>query len=569
MLSQSCCSSFTPISYSLDQIPQGFVWSGLAEIWLFGIPVRFDSTQVQSYIEVSAKETGAWHHYALSWNSLTGVLQVYMDGDLWLYCSMEETKGLMMPSGGTLALGQFQGKIGGFLYSSRSFVGFMDEVRVWNKSLSQAEIRQNINWSFLNTKFPKPPGLVSCWSFDESFGLKSRNSSVVFDSMQNNFGHTKLWNFFSNTYIDVTQSNTMYVPSGASVTGEGIPTIISLSASATSTRQVRLLWVDPNDILGNQFLNVIYAIDFYPTVASIESVEEGYTIPFPLSGTLQAKIQVSSQPVLFVPSNLPSTFNYSVNGISSRDSGSIVIQNNIVPYGISSQKSIMARKYSLVQFLCDDNEPNSVYVQSYDRNLCQIFQVEDGPDDTILLLEQLTPPSWVKHTSNIISIFCDTPNMPSYPVPSQFSTTIFFFCADAFTNGSIASTELEVISQGTSPISGIHLWSLYFDGRGSCVHGTAENFTRSVKSIDMWISYGSVPSSYGNFIPKASNDKNFSTLLYLTYSAMPGPPTTSPGLFPHTLCIVITNTMQLGIVVDGVLKTSGSYVPLNWARTLR
>lgn len=134
---------------------------------------------------------GTWHHIAVTQNS-SGVFQgVYVDGRLDTASNTGNSLG---------AMGVNKTNIGATLYQAFpqgvNFVnGQIDEVRVYNRILSEAEIRKLYQSGNVISKPPTNLGLAGYWKFDEGSG------SAIFDSSgRNNHGTTS--GAFAATFID-------------------------------------------------------------------------------------------------------------------------------------------------------------------------------------------------------------------------------------------------------------------------------------------------------------------------------------------------------------------------------
>ena len=77
-----------------------------------------------------------WHHMTVTWRSSDGKGRIYKDGAL----IFTATAGLghSIPAGGALVLGQWQNTVGGGLHAG--FTGFLSDVRIYDRALSEAEI---------------------------------------------------------------------------------------------------------------------------------------------------------------------------------------------------------------------------------------------------------------------------------------------------------------------------------------------------------------------------------------------------------------------------------------------
>ena len=104
---------------------------------------------------------GQWHHIAMTWTN-TGALIVYVDGVLRVNGTVGAGQTLL-PTG-ALVLGQDQDVLGGGFSSDQAYNGQLDEVRVWNRVRTIAEIQSNMYVSQSNNT----PGLVAYYRLDDT-----------------------------------------------------------------------------------------------------------------------------------------------------------------------------------------------------------------------------------------------------------------------------------------------------------------------------------------------------------------------------------------------------------------
>ncbi|WP_330927424.1 type I secretion C-terminal target domain-containing protein, partial [Candidatus Sororendozoicomonas aggregata] len=108
-------------------------------------------------VDVPALFDGGWHHLSFSWDSASGELKIYLDGQL------EDTgthkQGDSIGTGGGLVLGQeADSQMGGY-NGSQAFAGKMRDFRIWNDVRDQAEIEANMDSG--GTLDAEAQGLVS------------------------------------------------------------------------------------------------------------------------------------------------------------------------------------------------------------------------------------------------------------------------------------------------------------------------------------------------------------------------------------------------------------------------
>jgi hypothetical protein len=106
--------------------------------------VIYDYTSLEIWVAGQSTESGVilndgrWHHVATTWESSTGNLQVFVDGMPRFTTTLAQ--GATLPSGGTLVLGQEQDCLNGCFELNQHFHGEMDEVALFDRVLTEAEI---------------------------------------------------------------------------------------------------------------------------------------------------------------------------------------------------------------------------------------------------------------------------------------------------------------------------------------------------------------------------------------------------------------------------------------------
>ena len=102
---------------------------------------------------------GKWNHYAFTKNTSTGMMRVYINGVEWI-----------SGSGKTRPIDIREMNIGGAILSnSLRYHGKIDEFRVWDKELSQAEISEWMHKS-VDASHPSYGNLVTYHKFDDGSG---------------------------------------------------------------------------------------------------------------------------------------------------------------------------------------------------------------------------------------------------------------------------------------------------------------------------------------------------------------------------------------------------------------
>ena len=133
MKSSDTTKDGTPISYGVTGNTNEFM--------------LFDYTAFRPHIKGSSISTGVsatdgiWHHIVCTWRSFDGQLKFYKDGEEEFSGTIQA--GATLIPGGSLVLGQEQDGMGTNFDPTQAFLGIMDEVRIYNRVLSSAEIQQH------------------------------------------------------------------------------------------------------------------------------------------------------------------------------------------------------------------------------------------------------------------------------------------------------------------------------------------------------------------------------------------------------------------------------------------
>jgi hypothetical protein len=108
--------------------------------------------------------TGEWVHVAATRNKTTGEAQVFING-VGEDAVTTTQKGALTD--------QTTLSIGCTLNDMNHFIGWMDEVRIWNVARSEAEIAATMHQRLAGNE----PGLVAYWRFDDTGGTTAMDSS--------------------------------------------------------------------------------------------------------------------------------------------------------------------------------------------------------------------------------------------------------------------------------------------------------------------------------------------------------------------------------------------------------
>ncbi len=92
----------------------------------------------KQYHSTQGFDSKKWYHVAFTYDQPTGKTAIYINGNkasesTWDTASFDLSKG-----------GCFVGKVAGFMWGERPFHGLMSEVRLWNTSRTENQIKQNM-----------------------------------------------------------------------------------------------------------------------------------------------------------------------------------------------------------------------------------------------------------------------------------------------------------------------------------------------------------------------------------------------------------------------------------------
>lgn len=136
-----------------------------------GINMMVEQEHIATNTNVNDNE---WHHLAFTRNGTTGFSQVYIDGVF--RGSGTLPSGVLQVDPGGLILGREQDCLGGCFDLNQEFEGAMDEVRFYNRVLSEAEIQQLA----CEGKDPLECGLVAHYPFEDDGSDISGNENHGF-----------------------------------------------------------------------------------------------------------------------------------------------------------------------------------------------------------------------------------------------------------------------------------------------------------------------------------------------------------------------------------------------------
>jgi len=193
MQSVDTCRPGVPFSYAHGQYEKNDNSFLIFNYNSWGVSVMEDEGTLADHLSGVSATDGNWHHIAVTWQSSTGQVILYNNGqEAW---RVVRGKGKSIPSGGTLVVGREQDCRGGCFdsasgaagrisvvkdqeYGPQDFFGLIEELRIWKKVRTSEEIRQGMSADegHGSGSFDKPgidkdhPDLVAYWTFNEGRG---------------------------------------------------------------------------------------------------------------------------------------------------------------------------------------------------------------------------------------------------------------------------------------------------------------------------------------------------------------------------------------------------------------
>jgi hypothetical protein len=197
-------------------------------------------------VTTSLMQTGKWYHVAGTYDG--GSLKVYINGD---FSAMHLASGDIGISSKPVQIGDSPG------YPGRFFNGKIDEVRIWNTSLSANQIRETMH---IPTGIGSP-GLIAYWQLNE--GVNNRIYDVI-NSNTGTFNNMDVNSVWLNSTIPFGKgfSNSQTETNGnVEFTGTGVSMYYNIQggAAVTATRIDTL----PNQLPSDPILDSVYQEQYW------------------------------------------------------------------------------------------------------------------------------------------------------------------------------------------------------------------------------------------------------------------------------------------------------------------
>jgi hypothetical protein len=173
---------------------------------------------------------GVWHHAAATYDGTTW--RLYLDGVLETTVLVSGTGGPFTPRFDSIqhaAIGSALNSTGGVGTNPQGFFnGAIDEVRVWNRALSHAEIKTNINQQIISAA-----NLAARWGLNEGGGTTINDSTA--DPVGGNLvGTNYVWTAGAPFNLDVSNTDPILVGAG-DIAADCTAGASTVNAQATAT----------------------------------------------------------------------------------------------------------------------------------------------------------------------------------------------------------------------------------------------------------------------------------------------------------------------------------------------
>ena len=150
--------------------------TGTLTTWLTNASGSFGSTTSSS-----TYKDAQWHHVAVTYNSSSGVVSMYIDGTL-NNSSTIDSFGLLSNNTTTrLIFGSDDAGTSPSTQTDRQFRGYLSDVRIWNVVRSASEISVNYRQRLIGTE----TGLVGYWELNQGYSTGWGSYSTALDNTSN------------------------------------------------------------------------------------------------------------------------------------------------------------------------------------------------------------------------------------------------------------------------------------------------------------------------------------------------------------------------------------------------
>lgn len=247
------------LSKSTDQVNNGYIFPRTDDGWAsfsFWLTINGHWRVISApYLTNSAVaiQLNEWHHLSATYDGF--FMKIYLDGVL---VNSLAITGTITPNSNNITLGIQQGKL-------EFFKGSLDELRVWNRTLAQCEIQNNLNCELNGNKTIVNPlglaaqtGLAAYYRFNQGLANIDNTGNIILADSSGN-GNNGILSGFSLTGTTsnwvpgkATGSCAFYTSTQPVVTNNGPIIEVGTTLQMSVNTGTSFSWTGPNNFTSNQ-----------------------------------------------------------------------------------------------------------------------------------------------------------------------------------------------------------------------------------------------------------------------------------------------------------------------------
>ena len=231
----------TPFSYAVAGCDNEYLIYDYQQLWVW-------IQCVEMYAGVAVND-GAWHQIAFAWSNDSGQAELYVDDDPVFSAAVGE--GQDQEDDGVLVFGQEQDTPGGGFVAGQAFQGHLDEIRIYDRALSEEEVQALYN---------NPGRLISQVAAAQGWGAyKAVDTDYALGGGED------------------TRTITLQISSDAGETWDIFPTAVwgDIGEGVVSGDDKHIVWkpaIDIPGVSGDDFMVRVIADDVYYADSNVFSI---------------------------------------------------------------------------------------------------------------------------------------------------------------------------------------------------------------------------------------------------------------------------------------------------------
>ncbi|MEO8240614.1 MAG: LamG domain-containing protein, partial [Flavobacterium sp.] len=222
--------------------------------------IHLDINYTADYECTYSFDTNVWYHIATVYSTASKTMKFYVNGALIDTFAVDSDRVATIPANAQIELGGW--------HNDRYFKGKIDEVRIWNRALSQGEIQSDMNCELTVNQ----AGLVAYYKFNQGNDSANNTSETSLTDASGNGNNGTLYNF------DLNGTTSNWAASSPIVTGTTCAPLTYTLIPNSSFEQV-LIDQNLDDMLDGKVLtaniNKVTTLSVgYTTVEDITGIED-------------------------------------------------------------------------------------------------------------------------------------------------------------------------------------------------------------------------------------------------------------------------------------------------------